>query len=84
MDGEVDSVDVGIDRGEGRAPGLSTNLCAITVVGTVLAGAFAGGNSYYLEELFSALLLFSLVVLPLLALAFSLAVVEAGVEHGMA
>ena len=84
MDGEVDSVHVGLDRGEGHASGLSMNLCAVTVAGTVLAGAFAGGNSYYLEELFSAVLLFALVALPLLVLAFSLAMVKAGAERGMA
>jgi len=80
---EVDSADVNLNRGEGLAPGLSMNMCAEMVAGTVLEGAFAGWNSYYLEELFSALLLFALVALPLLALAFSLAMVEAGAERGM-
>jgi hypothetical protein len=80
---EVDSINVGFDGGEGLAPGLSMNRCAVMVAGTVLAGAFAGGNSYYCEELLSALVLFALVALPLLALAFSLAMVEAGAERGM-
>ena len=83
MDVEVDSVNVGVDRYEGCAPGHSMNRCAITVAGAVLAGAFAGWNSYYLEELFSGLLLFALVALPLLGLAFSLAMVEAGAGRGM-
>jgi hypothetical protein len=80
MNVEVDSVDVGLDRGERHPPGLSMNMCAAIIAGTVLAGAFAGGNSYYLEELFSALLLFALVALPLLALVFCLVMVEAGAE----
>jgi hypothetical protein len=79
---EIDSVDVNLNRGKGRAPWLSMNVCAIIIAGTVLAGAFAGGNSYYIEEQFSALVLFALVALPLLALAFSLAMVGAGAERG--
>jgi hypothetical protein len=79
----VDSVDLNLNRDEGRAPGLSMNVCAAILAGTVLAGAFAGGNSYYLEEQFSALVLFALVALPLLALSFCLAVVGAGAERGM-
>jgi hypothetical protein len=81
---EVDLADVNLNRAKGRAPGPSMNVSAVIIAGTVLAGAFAGGNSYYLEEQFSALVLFALVALPLLTLAFCLAVVGAGAERGMA
>jgi hypothetical protein len=83
MGAVVDSVDLNLERPKGPASGFSMNMCAVFLAGAILSGAFAGWNSYYFEELFSALLLFALVALPLLALAFTLAVAEAGAERGM-
>lgn len=54
------------------------------IAGTVLGGAFAGWHYYYFEELFSALVLFTLIAIPLLVLSFFLAMAEVESERGMA
>jgi hypothetical protein len=57
---------------------------SVVAVSVVLSGAIIGWNFYYFQEALSALVLFALVFLPLLALAFGLAMAEAARERGMA
>lgn len=59
------------------------NKTGLLVAGTVLTGAFVGSHFFYFEEMFSALLIFAVIALPLLVLAFAFALLEAGSERAM-
>jgi hypothetical protein len=54
------------------------------VAGVVLAGAILGRYFYYFQEALSALLLFALIFLPLLLLAFVLALAGRAGERAIA